>query len=690
MPSAKHKWIFDLQAFFTLYGSQMARWSLLVLTVVVLTALLPHKIAFRYEYALNKPWTYKDLIAPFDFEVLKGEIQLDAERKKALKNHKPYYEVRENQLQEIQQVLQQEFSDKLSLGELQPLQDLLATFYTKGVIQEGPRQQDGSIFISNSRSTKPVTVHSDLFVGAERLMEAWYAQIAQMTLDPVLADQLRLFGTRKFQPNIVYDAVATASAKVKLLEAVSETTGLVQQGEMIVSKGSLVYEDTYRKINSLEKEIGAQSYEGWQRWWSLLGQALLVAMIMGLLVAYLFFFRKGLFDDTRRLAVVLLNIVLVVALFSLATKKAIPSVYLIPFCVLPILTRALFDGWLAMMVTLVATLLTSFFSGYASEFMVLQLAAGMAAIFTLISIRNRSQFYLSSGIVFLVYALGYTAYTLVNKGDFRELIPLYYGYFAVNAILTLIASPLLFGYEKIFGFVSDVTLMELGDTNNPLLRRLSYEAPGTFQHTLQVANLAEAAIFEIGGNALLVRVGALYHDIGKLTNPVYFIENQHASVNPHDDLPFEESAQIIIGHVLDGVELAKKHRLPEIVVDFIRTHHGDQRVEYFYQSQIRSFPELEVDEGKFRYPGPKPFSKETAVLMMADSVEAATRSIKHPNAQNISDLVDGIVAKQLQHNQYINADITLRDISKIKKLFKKMLNSIYHVRIEYPGQTQES
>jgi putative nucleotidyltransferase with HDIG domain len=320
----------------------------------------------------------------------------------------------------------------------------------------------------------------------------------------------------------------------------------------------------------------------------------------------------------------------------------------------------------------------------------LQLAAGMAAIFTLISIRNRSQFYLSSGIVFLVYALGYTAYTLVNKGDFRELIPLYYGYFAVNAILTLIASPLLFGYEKIFGFVSDVTLMELGDTNNPLLRRLSYEAPGTFQHTLQVANLAEAAIFEIGGNALLVRVGALYHDIGKLTNPVYFIENQHASVNPHDDLPFEESAQIIIGHVLDGVELAKKHRLPEIVVDFIRTHHGDQRVEYFYQSQIRSFPDLEVDEGKFRYPGPKPFSKETAVLMMADSVEAATRSIKHPNAQNISDLVDGIVAKQLQHNQYINADITLRDISKIKKLFKKMLNSIYHVRIEYPGQTQES
>lgn len=688
MPAKAHKWYLDLQAFFKLHGNNVLKWCMLVAAVVVITAMLPHKIAFQYEYAINKPWAYKDLIAPFDFNIFKGELQLEAEQKKALENHKPYYRKSEDTPLEVQQVLNRQLGKQLDPEIMVQLTYYMQQRYLQGVLEEGPKSQDGTFFFQARKSNKPIVFKQDDFLSQSAYLAGWYTLLSSMPLRTGLADSLRLFGSKHLEANLKYDAELTEKKRDELLETVIQTTGKVQQGELIINKGSLVYEDTYRKINSLEREIGAYSYQGWHRWWSLLGQALLVAMILGLLIAYLFFFRPGLFADTRRLTVILLNMVFIVALFSLATRKAIPSVYLIPFCVLPILTRALFDGWLAMMVTLVATLLTSFFSGYASEFMVLQLAAGMASVFTLISIRNRSQFYLSSGVVFLVYALGYTAYTLVNKGDYKELIPLYYGYFGVNAILTLIASPLLFGYEKVFGFVSDVSLMELSDTNNPLLRRLSLEAPGTFQHTLQVANLAEAAIYEIGGNALLVRVGALYHDIGKLTNPVYFIENQHASLNPHDDLPFEESAQIIIGHVLDGVSLAKKHRLPEVVVDFIRTHHGDQRVEYFYQSHLRNFPELEVDEGKFRYPGPKPFSKETAVLMMADSVEAASRSLKNPNAQNISDLVDQIVNKQLQNEQYLNADITLRDIGRIKKLFKKMLNSIYHVRIEYPGQAQ--
>lgn len=688
MPAKANKWYLDFQAFFKLQGNNILKWCMLIATVGVITAMLPHKISFQYEYAINKPWIYKDLIAPFDFNIFKGELQLETEQKKVLETHKPYYRKLDETSEEVSQMLSRQLGKQLEPEILVQLTYYLQQRYVQGVLEDGPKSRDGSFYLQFQKDSKPLITKPDNFLSQSVFLSGWYTLLSSLPLRNGLADSLRLFGSKHLEANLAYDGTLTEKKRDELLETVSQTTGKVQQGELIVNKGSLVYEDTYRKINSLEREIGAYSYQGWQRWWSLLGQALLVAIIMGLLVAYLIFFRAALFDDTRRLAVILLNIIIVVALFSLATSKAIPSVYLIPFCVLPILTRALFDGWLAMMVTLVATLLTSFFSGYASEFMVLQLAAGMASVFTLISIRNRVQFYLSSGVVFLIYALGYTAYTLVNKGDFRELIPLYYGYFGVNAVLTLIASPLLFGYEKVFGFVSDVTLMELSDTNTPLLRRLSLEAPGTFQHTLQVANLAEAAIYEIGGNALLVRVGALYHDIGKLTNPVYFIENQHASANPHDDLPFEESAQIIIGHVLDGVSLAKKHRLPEVVVDFIRTHHGDQRVEYFYQSHLRNFPDLEVDEGKFRYPGPKPFSKETAVLMMADSVEAASRSLKNPNAQSISDLVDYIVNKQLQHEQYLNADITLRDIARIKKLFKKMLNSIYHVRIEYPGQIQ--
>lgn len=688
MPAKTNKWYLDFQAFFKLQGNNVLKWSMLVAAVGIITALLPHKIAFQYEYAINKPWIYKDLIAPFDFNVYKGELQLEAEQKKALEHHKPYYSKKEGTAEEVLDVLNRQLGKQVDPEIMLQLTNYLQQRYGMGVLEDAPRNPDGSFFLQNRKGDKPIVFKAADFMSHSAYLAGWYSLVSNLPIRNGLADSLRLFGSKYLEANLAYDGGLTEKKRDELLDKVSQTTGRVQQGELIVNKGSLVYEDTYRKINSLEREIGAYSYQGWQRWWSLLGQGLLVAMIMGLLVAYLYFFRPALFADTLRLAVILLNIILVVGLFSLATRKGIASVYLIPFCVLPIITRALFDGWLAIMVTLVAALLTSFFSGYASEFMVLQLVAGLASVFTLISIRNRSQFYLSSGVVFLVYALGYTAYTLVNKGDFRELIPLYYGYFGVNAILTLIASPLLFGYEKVFGFVSDVTLMELSDTNNALLRRLSLEAPGTFQHTLQVANLAEAAIYEIGGNALLVRVGALYHDIGKLINPVYFIENQHASANPHDDLPFEESAQIIIGHVLDGVTLAKQHRLPEVVIDFIRSHHGDQRVEYFYQSHLRNFPDLEIDEGKFRYPGPKPFSKETAVLMMADSVEAASRSLKQPNAQSISDLVDNIINKQLLYEQYLNADITLRDIARIKKLFKKMLNSIYHVRIEYPGQLQ--
>jgi len=686
MPPKTNKRLTDLQAFFRLRGKNVVRILLLLAAVSAITALLPHKMAFRYEYAINKPWTHKDLIAPFDFEVQKGELQLEAERNKVLQGMRPVYKLDPRSSKRVIDQFSNQFLGKIEETAFLQLERFLENSYQKGVLNQSFVSPDGMVWQwSEKEKKRPKMVNLKAALLADSLQMVWKRQLESLMLPADISQELEKFSSA-LKPNWVYAPKATEELRSDLLASVQAATGKVQQGELIVNKGSLVYEETYRKINSLEREIGAGNYDGWQRWWSLLGQALLVAMIMGLLVAYLHFFRPQLFDDLSSLSVVLLNLVLVVALFTLATSKNLPSVYLIPFCVLPILTRALFDGWLAMMVTLVATLLTSFYAGYASEYMVLQLAAGMASIFTLISIKRRSQFYLSSGVIFLVYALGYTGYTLVNKGDFRELIPLYYGYFGVNAILTLIASPLLFGYEKLFGFVSDVSLMELSDTNNPLLRTLSYEAPGTFQHTLQVANLAEAAIYEIGGNALLVRVGALYHDIGKLNNPIYFIENQHASANPHDDLPFEESAQIIIGHVLDGVALAKKHRLPEIIVDFIRTHHGDQRVEYFYQSQLRSNPDDSVNEGRFRYPGPKPFSKETAVLMMADSVEAASRSLKNPTAQSIAELVDGIIEKQVAQQQFINADITLRDIARIKKLFRKMLGSIYHVRIEYPGQ----
>lgn len=685
MPRTANQLLNDANALLKLRGKALLRAFLLLVAAFLITALLPDQKYFNYQYELNRPWLHHDLIAPFDFTIQKTTAQLEIERAQLLEQHRPFYSLDEALGELVTQDFKKEFASHLPKETYQVLRAQFDSIFRVGILGEGPMHTRGEFLLRwNGENTAMLRV-SDV-LNTERAFQRFKAVLQNQVVRSGLKDSLYLFATRRFIPNLLYDAASTALVEQELLAGLSEGLGTVLKGELIINRGSIVNEAQFLKIKSFEREFGEVSFSAQQGWFSMFGQFILVCLILGILGCYLFFFRRHLFDDTNRMVVILLNLTLVVLVFSLAHRQNIPSVYLIPLCILPILTRALFDAGLAMMLMLVAVLLCSFFASFAAEFMVLQLTAGMAAIFSLISIRKRSQFYLSSGIVFMVYALGYTAYTLVNKGDANELIPLYYGYFAVNALLTLIASPMLFAYERLFGFVSDVSLMELSDSNSPLIRRLSYEAPGTFQHTLQVANLAEAAIYEVGGNALLVRTGALYHDIGKLTNPIYFIENQNEAVNPHDDLPFEESAQIIIGHVLDGIDLAKKYKLPNILIDFIRTHHGDQRVEYFYQSSLRNFPQEDVDEQKFRYPGPKPFSKETAVLMMADSVEAASRSLKAPRAQSIAALVDAIIDKQIQNQQFINADITLRDMARIKKLFKKMLNSIYHVRIEYPDQ----
>jgi len=677
---AKPTQLATLISYLQLHTNDLVRIFLILVGVVLMTWLLPKKLYNQFDYDNNKPWVYRDLIAPFDFPVFKTAEVLAEDASKVLAEHAPYFR------QDDKVVLTVLFELKRFTGNYRDSLALYARLlqatneiYRSGLAAPADIEMGDLIYILNKDSRVEKRESSQIFNlnGAVNLLrDAWGQDKADIN---ALAD----FAEEHLAYNLRYDENLTQKIKDQLLSEISETLGMVQKGELIVGKGALVTAEVFRKIRSLEKANGTGEVTATQIWLATAGQFMIVALITLILVFYLYFFRLELFYDNRRFLVLLLNLVGIVALYSFTSRQGISSIYLIPFCILPIITRALFDAWVAMMTLVVAALVCSFYSGFASEFLVLQLTAGMAAIFSLISIRRRSQFYITAGLIFVVYALGYTAYTLISKGDYTELIPLYYGYFGVNALLTLIASPLLFGYEKLFGFVSDVTLMELSDTNSPLLRELNLQAPGTFQHSLQVSNLAEAAIFEIGGNPLLVRVGALYHDIGKMNNPMYFIENQ-AGLNPHDDLPFEDSAQIIVGHVLDGIDMAKKNRLPNIIIDFIRTHHGDQRVEYFYQSFLKNYPHQAVDETKFRYPGPKPFSKETAVLMMADSVEAASRSLKEHSEESISELVDAIIDKQILHQQFINANITMRDIQRIKQLYKKKLGSIYHVRIAYP------
>jgi hypothetical protein len=317
------------------------------------------------------------------------------------------------------------------------------------------------------------------------------------------------------------------------------------------------------------------------------------------------------------------------------------------------------------------------------EFSFIQIIAGITAIYSIKNLVKREQFLTSAILILSSYLVAYLGISLVKNGSLLNIDWLNFVPFIFSVLLSLLAYPLIYAFEKVFGITSDVSLMEITNTNSKLLRELSYKAPGTFQHSLQVANLAEAAIFNIGGNALLVRAGALYHDIGKMENPQYFIENQNKKVNPHDSLSYEESAQIIIRHVNKGVEIARRNNLPELIIDFIKTHHGNTRMDYFYQSFLKNFPEKFIDENIFRYPGPIPFSKETGVLMLADSVEAASRSLKEPDAESISSLVDRIIDYKLDQGQLNNSNITFKDLNVIKSIFKSMLMSIYHIRIDY-------
>jgi hypothetical protein len=355
----------------------------------------------------------------------------------------------------------------------------------------------------------------------------------------------------------------------------------------------------------------------------------------------------------------------------------------------PIIIKTFYDSRLALFIHIITVLLVGFFAPNGFEFIFLNFIAGIVAIFSLTNIYRRGKLFLTAALVFLTYSFVYFGLAITQEGNFTNIELHNFIYFAINGGFVLLAYPLIYIFEKAFGFLSDLTLMELSDTNSKLLRLLAEKAPGTFQHSIQVANLAEEAIYKIGGNALLVRTGALYHDIGKMANPAYFVENQRAGFNPHEMHEYDESANIIISHVKDGVELAKKHSLPEPLIDFIRTHHGTTRVQYFYRSYMNKFPDKEVDSKKFTYPGPKPYSKETAALMMADSVEAASRSLPDISEEKINNLVDSIINHQMQDGQFDNANITFKDIATIKGIFKQKLANIYHARIEYPEEKQK-
>lgn len=683
-------------SFFRNRHQDIFRVILILTAILLITNRYPKHGVFKYDFSLGKPWAYKDLTAPGSFPIQKSTEELEIEKKELQEGIDPYFEIKEHLEADAMERFIDDFEtryrsiDDESLNSLDSLQGIetgkkvFESIYGKGIIDKSGLGNLAVIDIINLKSNNEVEAVNigDLFDIPGAIQEV-NGILYPFGLNPFVSESVSISIKKNLVPNIFYDSVTTNQIKRDAISQISLYRGAVQQDEIIIRYGELITQEKFQMLASLKEYTEGQDSER-NRLLITLGYFLLTALWLSIFGFFVYNFAPDVFRSTRKLLFILVMIVGMIYIVSWAFVAQIPSYYVIPFCIIPIVLRTFFGTRLSLNAHLIVVLLASFFIPLGIEYTMLNIVAGMVAIFTNIKVHYWSHFFISIGWIFLTYCIGFLGISLIQEGNLVNLQWIDFGWLAINVFLTLMAYPLIPIFEKLFGNVSEITLMELGGLDKKLLKELQIKAPGTFQHSLQVSNLAEAAASEIGANSLLVKVGCLYHDIGKMENSVYFIENQSSNYNPHDELPFEESASIIINHVAKGVEMAKKQNLPEILIDFIRTHHGDTRVEYFYRSYIKSYPDSEVDESLFRYPGPLPYSKETAVVMMADTVEAAAKSLKNPTADSLDKLVDSLIQSKIEHDQFINSTITFKDISTVKKVFKKMLHSIYHVRIEYP------
>lgn len=482
----------------------------------------------------------------------------------------------------------------------------------------------------------------------------------------------------------MYDEILNQNEQNNLLESISLTQGMVQAGERIIFEGDLVGQDELLILESLKKAYETKRGENLEYYLVIGGKLGLILGCLLILLLYLLYYRLDIFNHKRQISFILLMIILMVFLAGITINIQQANIYIVPLAILPILIRIFFDSRTAIFSLLVSVLLIGFFAPNNYEYVLLNFIAGIVAVFSLNKLHRRSHLIITAFWVVLSYAFVFIAISLIKEGNLNTIAWKELLWFGGNGILILLAYPLIWIFEKIFGFVSDVTLMELSDTNQPLLRQLAEEAPGTFQHSLQVANLAEEVIHRIGGNPFVVRAGALYHDIGKMHRPNFFIENQAAGMNPHDRIDPIRSADVIIDHVTHGARLAKKHKLPQILIDFILTHHGTTQATYFYKMYQKENPGTNVNADDFSYPGPIPTNKECAVVMLTDGIEAAARALQDKTYANLKELISNMVEKKIQDEQLINADLTFREISILKETLLEKLKNIYHLRIEYP------
>ncbi len=682
-----------------------------IISAIIVVAVSPREGKFRYEFQKGKPWLYASLIAPWDFPVLKSPAVIAREHDSILKNFAPLFrvdpQVSLKETGDFEKYLEDLMKDYESGGVIlsersksyikKELTGILNEIYKKGILEtdalgtSGQTLKDVTVATGKVAERKPSTafyLQKGAYQAAEQMKEDLrqkYSSSDKRQINDFLA---HVAFYNYIKPNLLYDESTSTAIREKMLAEISPNRGLVQEGELIIARGEIVTDSKYLVLESLRNE-SERRLGLYDKWLVLLGRLIIVCACYMSLYLFMYHFRFDVLSSTHKTFFILLNILLFIILIRLVLFAPFDIVFLVPLAIIPIIISTFYDSRLALFVYLITIMLAGFLVPNSFEFVFISYLAGVIVIFSLTNITRRAKLFFTAFMVFLTYSVVYFGIGILQEGSLQNMNWNNYIWFAGNGVLLMLSYPLVFVFEKTFGFLSDATLFELADTNQPLLRKLAEDAPGSFQHSLQVANLAEEAAREIGANNLLARTGALYHDIGKTARSEFFIENQSEGFNPHEKLDPIESSKIIIDHISEGVELAKKYNLPTQIIDFIQTHHGASVAYFFYKKFLDKNPKRTDMQKKFSYTGPKPFSKETAIVMMADAVEAASRTLSVYSEDKIMELVERIIYIQEQDGQLSEAPLTFKDISEIKKVFVKRLSNIYHARIEYPERNMK-
>lgn len=664
----------------------MSRMALVIISVGIIVWFIPRNSGPQFRYDVGKPWMYGSLIAKFDFPIYKTDESIKEERDSMLRKFEPYFNF--NSTTENKQMAQffADFKDGipgLPNNYTSIVANKLHQLYKKGIM--GAAEYSGfakdttkMIRIVDGKTATSIKVNQiNSTMGA-------YEQIFQdEELAPHKALLQRCNLNEYIEPNIVYDKDRSETEKNDLLSQIPLASGMVLAGQKIIDRGEIVDDYTYRVLSSFEKETQRRSASTTAVPSTIAGQVIFVALFIILFTMYLGMFRKDYFGKPRSIAMLYTMITIFPILVSLMIDHNVFSVYILPFAMAPVFIRVFMDSRTAFITHVIMVMLCAAAVKYQYEFIIVQLVAGLVAIYSLRELSQRAQLFKTALLVTIASCAVYFAMQLMTDNTFSTVDNSMYKYFAINGIFLLFAYPLMLIIEKTFGFISNVTLIELSNTSKDLLQRLSEVAPGTFQHSIMVSNLASAIAEKIGAKAQLVRTGALYHDIGKMQDPAFFTENQNG-INPLDKMSRIDAAHIVISHVTDGLKLADKHNLPNVIKDFISTHHGTGMTKYFYISYKNEHPDEPIDDSLFTYPGPNPFTREQAILMMADSVEAATRSLPEYTEISISNLVNKIIDQQMKDGFYEYCPITFRDVAIAKQVLIERLKSIYHTRVSYP------